>query len=180
MLSQIIICSLTVLAPCKIFVCLSQCHAKYNLFRWILHHYNLLTYSNDHIKNSSYNYIILTCLIYFYNIFHIFIENNYIMNMHTTLLIKYEIKIQDKAIYTVFIILIPPQSFMILHYCVDVIIHPGWVFPTVIWTLKENPRYIDQLVNNINTHVHIKLWSFIAIQYYSNICPNIYSVKYTY
>ena len=51
--------------------------------------------------------------------------------------------------------------------------------------IKDN--YIDQLVN-INTHLHIKLWSFIE-QYCSNICPNwlnssfgisLYGVKYKY
>ena len=36
----------------------------------------LLTDSNDHRKNSSYNYIIFICFIYSYIIFHFFSGNN--------------------------------------------------------------------------------------------------------
>ena len=93
-----------------------QCHAKYfcdfpntkqnimvyipvpSIFRWILHHYNLLTYSNDHRKNSSYNYKILLRLIYFYiYIFNFFGENKNIINMHTILLTKYEMRVQRRS-----------------------------------------------------------------------------------
>ena len=66
---------------------------------------------------------------------------------------------------------------MILHYrtCVDVIIHPGGVLPTVIWTLKENPRYIDQLTrllqNNYVQTSNCLICSFVT---------SLYGVKYTY
>ena len=200
MFNQIIICRFTLSVPCQKMLWLPHHQAIYNgvfsstkSFKWILHHYNLLTYSNDHRKNSSYNYIIFICFIYFYIIFHFFSENNYIINMHTILLTKYEIRIQRQSnIY----IWIPQKLTQIWHfiiimhdiawYCTgaDGIIHPGWMIPTVISKPKYN--YIYQLVN-INTHLHIKLWSFIAIQYCSNICPNwlnssfgssLYGVKY--
>ena len=37
-----------------------------SIVRGILYHNNLWTYSNDHRKNCSYNYIIFICLIYCY------------------------------------------------------------------------------------------------------------------
>ena len=84
------------------------------IFRWILHHYNLLT-SNEHRKNSSYNYIIFTCLIYFYIIFHFFNENKDVIYIKTILLTKYKMRIQRQSNI---IILISPKLTQNLHFII--------------------------------------------------------------
>ena len=118
MLYQILICRLTLSVPCKKCLWLSHHQAKYNgvlpatsIFRWILHYHNLLTYLNDHRKNSSNNYIIFISFIYFNIIFNLFSEND-IIYMHTILLTKYEMGIQRRSnIY----IWIPPKLIKIWH-----------------------------------------------------------------
>ena len=121
MLIQIIICRLTLSSPCKIFLWLS--HHQADIMVYILSQHkafldefctikNLLSYSNDHRINPGYNYIIFTCLIYFYIISHNFIENNDIINLHTLLLTKYEMIIQRRYI------LIPPKITKILHFII--------------------------------------------------------------
>ena len=66
-------------------------------FRRILHHYKLFTYSNDHIKNSCYNYILFIGLIYFYITFYFVSENKDVINMHTIFLTKYKMIIRIQS-----------------------------------------------------------------------------------
>ena len=97
---------------------LSHHQAKYNgVLPRILHHYNFLTYSNDHRKNSSYNYIIFICFTYSYIIFNFFSANNDIINMHTILLIKYEMIIQRRSNIYIYI-WIPPKLTQIWHFII--------------------------------------------------------------
>ena len=126
-----------------------------SIFRWILHHYNLLTYSNDHRKNSSYSYIIFISLIYFYIIFH----NSLKMMIYLTWIPNMRWEFQDQAIY-----IDAPQinwnftffDMMILYYCTGVngIKHPGEVFPTV--TFK--PKYI--LINSLLILIHTSISNY--------------------
>ena len=152
MLNQILVFRFTLKVPCKILLWLSHYQAKFNGVlpstkhcRWMLHYYNFLTCSNDHRKNSNYKYIIFICFIYSYIIFIFFSENNDIINMHTILLTKYEMRIQrQNNIY----IWIPPKLTQIWHFII--IMHDiallywcRWYYiPRVNDQWYQNPRKI--------------------------------------
>ena len=119
-LSQIIIYRLTLSAPCKILFgpTTKQNIMVYfpapSIFRWILHHYNLSTYLNDHRKNSSHNYIIFLYVLFTFTLYFIFFsENNDIINSHAYHIIY---QIWDENLKTKQYILIPPKLTQIWYF----------------------------------------------------------------
>ena len=78
-----------------------------------------------------------------YIIFPFFSESNDIINLHTILLAKYEIRIQRQS---------NKHDIALLYWC-------RWYrLPRVNVPDSDikTQEYVDQLLNNMNTHFHIK------------------------